>query len=153
MRRLADFLGAWTLRRRVTGADGGLVATFAGWAELRGDQDRAAWTEAGRLRPSGGAGLDAMRRYIWSTGPGGTIGVAFADGRPFHGFQPAEETAAARHHCPPDVYDVTYDFSAWPLWRTTWAVDGPRKRWTIETRHAPASACTGQAPAARTAAE
>ena len=57
--------------------------------------------------------------------------VDYADGRPFHEFDPARPRAA--HWCDPDDYRVRYDFTRWPLWRAEWEVRGPRKDYLMMT--------------------
>ena len=62
---------------------------------------------------------------------GGLI-VFFDDGRPFHRLGPGH--LSDRHFCDPDIYDVRYDFSQWPLWTQSWQVQGPRKNMSILSR-------------------
>jgi hypothetical protein len=78
--------------------------------------------------------IQARRRYLWRETPEGQA-VFFDDGRPFHRLGPNH--LADRHHCAPDLYDVTYDFSGWPHWTQSWRVTGPRKDMAIESRFQP----------------
>jgi hypothetical protein len=66
--------------------------------------------------------------------------VLFADGRPFHAFDPGAARPEAAHDCPPDLYRVRYDFSDWPDWQAAWEVRGPRKDYRMVSRYAPLSA-------------
>lgn len=97
--------------------------------------------EVGELRVARAAtALSAERKYLWQEQRGDApaqIAVFFEDGRPFHSFDPALATPAASHDCPPDVYEVTYDLSAWPQWQATWRVRGPRKDYLSITHYAP----------------
>lgn len=127
--RLEDFAGAWIVRREITGSES---AVFAGDARFTPDAAGLAYTERGALR-IGGRDLVAERRYHWRLAEG-RIEVAFADGRPFHGFRPATR-AEAQHDCPPDHYRVFYDFAAWPAWQTVWRVTGPRKALCLVTEY------------------
>lgn len=126
MRQLADFEGVWGFARAVTAADG-LVTRVTG---------RAVWwcagaglicEEAGEMCVPGHAPMQVTRRTLW--GPG--LCVAFADGRPFHRVPPGG--GAVSHWCDPDQYDGLYDFSAWPAFRVTWEVRGPRKAYRMVT--------------------
>jgi hypothetical protein len=71
--------------------------------------------------------MTAERCYVWREGEDGSVEVRFEDGRFFHSFAPNEPAPTARHDCPPDHYEVRYDFYAWPHWRACWRVRGPRK--------------------------
>jgi hypothetical protein len=69
--------------------------------------------------------MAASRDYLWREGSGG-IAVLYGDGRPFHVIGPGK-VVQALHECPPDRYEVTYNFTRWPEWRMIWKVAGPRK--------------------------
>jgi hypothetical protein len=60
--------------------------------------------------------------------------VYFADGTFFHRFALSPQPEAA-HFCAPDQYDVTYNFTDWPHWSSTWRVKGPRKDYTMQSRY------------------
>jgi hypothetical protein len=128
VRVLADFEGRWQLSRRILHADGP-VATLEG---------RAIWTRAGasliqseegELRMPGLAPLRATRAYRWDEG----LDVHFEDGRFFHRVPAAG--GSTRHDCDPDTYDVTYDFTDWPVFTVTWDVRGPRKAYHMVSRY------------------
>lgn len=129
---LADFRGTWRISRRVVAANGP-NARFSGLAEFTTDASGLVCDEAGELRLDGQAPFRAERRYLWRPGAAGTIEVQFADGRPFHWFDPGTGTPCARHDCAPDVYEVRYDFRRWPVWSSRWRVRGPRKDYAMVT--------------------
>lgn len=131
---LSRFLGHWRLLREISGGgrfDGEAVIT-------RDGQGGAAYAEDGTLSLPGQAGMRATRRYRWHE-DGGLIAVSFADGRFFHRFDPGEIAPKARHHCPPDIYEVTYDFADWPRWSSLWRVEGPRKSYLMRSEYRPAA--------------
>ena len=129
--RHEDFKGVWVLSRQVAHTHG-RPARFEGFARIT-----RAWTylEWGNLEIEG-ADYAAGRRYEWAPVEGG-FDVSFEDGRPFHDLRFA--APEARHFCDPDTYDVTYDFSEFPRWRSTWVVTGPRKDYRMESHYVPFS--------------
>ncbi len=133
MTGLAEFEGRWSLSRKIVDQRAGLTGRLQGEARFEVGQGGLVVTETGMLRYGDGAPLQAERRYLWRSEAGG-IAVFFYDGRAFHWFS-AEETEAS-HDCPPDLYQVRYDFSTWPAWRAIWQVTGPRKDYVMESRYA-----------------
>lgn len=120
-----DFAGLWHLRRQISEFRGGQSGRFEGTATFTPDAaGHTAYTEEGILRLGDGMPLRATRDYRWRFAAG-RIAVDYADGRPFHSFDPAHPQA--EHLCGPDLYHVTYDFARWPLWRALWVVRGPHK--------------------------
>ena len=91
-----------------------------------------AYHETGLLTLGSAAPVTATRDYLWRW-QAGRICVDYVDGRPFHDFNPA--APSAHHHCLPDDYTVTYDFSDWPRWHAHWRVTGPRKDYTMISRY------------------
>ena len=81
--------------------------------------------ETGRLA-LGGQSFAASRRYIWQEA-GDVLEVLFDDLRPFHSIPAGAGRHEATHLCGPDRYDVAYDFTQWPRWRSVWQVQGPKK--------------------------
>ncbi|TCP25504.1 DUF6314 family protein [Rhodovulum adriaticum] len=142
MPELAEFAGRWAVARRIEDRRAGQVVHFTGWAAFRPDAAGLIYDEEGTLDVPGQAPMAATRRYLWQSAPGG-IDVFFADGRFFHAIAPGH-TPCARHDCPPDTYDVSYDFTAWPTWRAVWNVIGPRKDYRMITDYSPLGACTGR---------
>lgn len=124
---LAAFAGRWSLTRQIDDRQAGQAAQFEGQAAFTWQEEALLLTETGHLRLPGQTPLLAERRYIWQIGAPGQIAVRFADGRAFHSFALRSATARADHWCDPDRYEVRYDFSAWPDWRSHWTVCGPRK--------------------------
>lgn len=134
MKGLADFEGVWTLNRRIEDRRAGLTGQLDGQASFDAGQGGLILTETGSLRYGDGAPLQAERRYLWRSEAGG-IAVFFDDERPFHWF--SAEATNANHDCPPDLYHVQYDFSAWPVWTARWQVTGPRKDYVMTSRYHP----------------
>ena len=105
---------------------------FVGTALLTGDDPALIYHEQGQLSVGQGPALAASRHYNWHA-EGSDIAVYFDDGRPFHRFDPLAPSANALHICPPDCYEVWYDFTTWPDWSSRWQVQGPRKHYQMET--------------------
>ncbi len=74
--------------------------------------------------------MKATRRYVWASA-GNSVEVAFEDMRPFHSIPLGTPTPGTTCLCPPDRYEVSYDFSAYPEWTSTWDVEGPRKAYRM----------------------
>ena len=92
-------------------------------------QDEEGWLETAEGR------FQASRRYVWGEKPG-RLEVHFHDMRPFHSIPLGVAHPETVHLCRPDRYEVVYDFSNWPDWRTVWTVEGPRKSYRMETSYA-----------------
>lgn len=120
---LTQFTGIWRLQRAIRHADG-TEAKFDGAAEFTPSGTGLDYEERGLLTMPGTPPMQAVRRYRWSQ-DGDMIAVDFGDGRPFHSFDPAHPEAI--HDCPPDHYQVRYDFTGWPRWQAIWQVSGPHK--------------------------
>ncbi|WP_372836893.1 DUF6314 family protein [Puniceibacterium confluentis] len=133
---LLDFVGSWRIRRRIDDRRAGQVVQADGQAVLKPAATGLVYDEQIRLFLPGQAPLDGHRRYLWRASADG-IAVLFADGRAFHAFVPDSGVASAAHWCDPDQYDVGYDFSDWPCWRSTWEVSGPRKCYRMDTEYVP----------------
>lgn len=149
MPELQDFAGRWAIARRIEDARASQTGRFRGEAVLRPDAQGLVYAEHGTLDLPGQAPMTATRQYLWRQGQGG-IDILFADGRFFHRIGPGARPET-RHDCPPDIYDVTYDFTAWPVWRTVWQVAGPRKAYRMATAYSPLGACTGRGAGAEDA--
>ena len=93
-------------------------------------QEERGWLETAEGR------FEASRRYIWAEA-NGRLDVSFEDMRPFHSVPLGEARPETVHLCPPDRYQVAYDFTNWPEWRTVWSVEGPRKAYRMVTVFAP----------------
>ena len=131
---LDDFQGAWRLRRRIADARTGETGRLVGHVRFRRGAGGLVQEEEGSLRLPGCPPITATRTYLWSAAPGRLV-VAFADGRPFHNFDPVAPQAT--HPCGDDLYRVAYDFRRWPRWRSVWRVAGPRKDLVIVSAFAP----------------
>ncbi|WP_424941935.1 DUF6314 family protein [Aliiroseovarius crassostreae] len=134
--QLADFEGRWLITRRIEDAKAGSSGAFDGVATFIPDVEGFVYDEVGELRlptgPNGSTTMQATRRYLWRPDPDG-VRVLFDDGRDFHRIGLAGDTATGFHHCPPDDYEVSYAFTRWPNWRSTWRVSGPRKDYMMIT--------------------
>ncbi|MEM8822370.1 MAG: DUF6314 family protein [Pseudomonadota bacterium] len=126
---LADLIGTWRTNRVIRHADGS-VARFSGETTWRREDDHVRCMETGRLTQSGRS-FEAERQTLWTESEAG-LDIRFADGRPFHTL---DGTGQAIHHCPPDIYRLRYDMSAWPKWSVHWRVTGPRKVYRAVTRY------------------
>ena len=128
---LADLAGQWMLTRRIIDHLGGRGGRFVGQCHWWPETDGLRQDESGLLHYAYAPPMQAHRRYLWRAEGEGLI-VFFDDGRPFHRLGPGH--LSDRHFCDPDIYDVRYDFSQWPLWTQSWLVQGPRKNMSILSR-------------------
>ena len=135
---LAALSGDWQLQRRIDHRMGD-VNTLVGQATFTRSGARLIQEETGLLRTETGA-FEARQRYVWEA-DGATLNVYFADMRPFHSVPLQTAHHRTAHLCPPDRYEVTYDFSAWPRWTSLWQVEGPRKAYEMTSHYAPAPNC------------
>lgn len=124
---LADFAGTWHIDRRIDDQLGP-PGWFTGTARFEPVAGHFAYHEQGLLHLGDGPAFAAERRYFWRA-DGEEIAVDFADGRPFHRFDPSHPVVTAEHDCAPDFYRVSYDFADWPAWQAEWQVRGPRKNY------------------------
>jgi len=132
MRSLADFAGDWHFRRLVTGADGSVMAEARGELRLLKAGAGLIAEETAEVTMPGGSRLRAERKTLWRE-DGQLVAVDFADGRPFHRFDPRLDAPVDLHLCDPDRYEVRFDLAAFPRWRTVWRVMGPRKAYEMVT--------------------
>lgn len=80
--------------------------------------------------------LEARQSYVW-TAKGDRLCVQFSDLRAFHDVPLGVVAPLAEHFCAPDMYQVRYDFSPWPLWHSVWTVKGPRKDYVMTSDYGP----------------
>ena len=130
------FAGRWAVGRVMTDLGGGPDGRFTGTAlfESRGPSCLT-YLEEGQLVLGEVPPMAASRRYIW-TFSARRVAVSFGDGRPFHSFQLGVSGAGSDHLCGEDLYRVSYDFEAWPVWSVQWHVTGPRKNYAMLTHYA-----------------
>lgn len=131
--------GLWRLSRTVDGVkrmDG--VAQYDALAH-----ESLAYFERGEHRVDGRR-LDFYQAYQLRR-LGDKVHVNFADGRPFHSlfFQKDRHIlkADALHLCGNDTYRGEYVFHGHDRFTVQWAVRGPRKDYTIETRYCRQGTC------------
>jgi len=134
MRGLADFIGAYTVARRIEDRLSGAETTFEGTAQITATDEGADYTETGHLIMNAQR-FTAQRSYVWRAA-GARIDVLFADGRPFHDFDPQSGGQATQHLCGDDLYQGGYDFAEWTCWCLRWDVSGPRKDYASVTWYA-----------------
>jgi hypothetical protein len=135
----AWFRGRWLMTRKIEDSRGP-DAVFSGVAEFSPLADAVlAYREAGELT-IGNSVMTAERGYVWKFARSGEIAMDFADGRPFHSFDPALRALNARHLCGDDTYNVQYEFlsdnSVIDVWCSIWRVTGPRKEYVSHTEFA-----------------
>lgn len=129
-----DFLGRWRLDRVIHNRLTGEESRLEGEALMRPEGSDMAYHEEGKLEHPGQPPMIATRDYVWQA-DGDGIWVFFADGRPFHRFSLGLKMPEAHHHCPPDMYHVTYDFTRWPRWGAIWTVRGPHKDYRLRSTY------------------
>lgn len=129
---IESFVGIWQLTKRIDDRLSQGHSSFAGTAEFAPVAGGLSYHETGHLTLPDQTTLQAERRYLWRAETSG-ITVYFADGRFFHGIPVRGGTA--HHLCGADDYVVDYDFAAWPEWRTTWTVTGPRKDYCMASHY------------------
>jgi len=133
VRGLADYVGRYKVARQIEDARAKASSTFEGEAEIVATQDGATYTERGFL-VMGEQRFAAERTYLWRSA-GTRIDVLFADGRPFHDFDPVAGGKATEHLCGADWYRGGYGLTDWPVWTVTWDVEGPRKSYRSVTTY------------------
>lgn len=124
-RTLADFIGSYTVSRKIEDRRAGAETQFEGTAQIVPTPDGATYRETGHLI-MGQQRFEAERSYLWHA-EGARIEVLFSDGRAFHDFDPSAGGDATEHLCGQDMYRGGYNFSEWSCWAVTWDVSGPRK--------------------------
>jgi len=130
---LAVLEGRWMLTRDIVHSDGSKDA-FEGEATFHRSGPRLIQYENGWLTSDRSAApMKATRRYVWSAS-GNRVDVAFEDMRPFHSLPLGSATPGTTYLCPPDRYEVSYDFREFPNWSTVWVVEGPRKNYRMTSR-------------------
>ena len=125
---LSDFEGLWRVERVITPASGP-AARFSGTALWAPENDTLRYREDGQLHMAGQPAMKAEREYIWTR----DLDVLFPDGRFFHTV-PLDGTKT-QHWCDPDTYSGRYNFDRWPVFHVTWAVKGPNKDYTSQTKY------------------
>ncbi len=134
MSSLDAFLGSWTFSREITDHISGAQSHVKGILTFTALADGLLYHETGMLEIKGQRPMQAERRYLWQKAPVG-IAVSFEDGRSFHTITLDGLRPHASHHCEPDQYEVDYDFTDWPRWRSVWQVRGPRKDYVLRSHH------------------
>ncbi|MGI9389331.1 MAG: DUF6314 family protein [Boseongicola sp.] len=131
---LAVLEGAWLLSRIILHEDGARDE-LEGEAKFHRSGPRLIHDEEGWLTSERAAApMKAKRRYVWSVN-GNRIDIAFEDMRPFHSIPIGAATPGTTYLCPPDRYEVQYDFQKFPEWSSTWIVEGPRKSYRMTSHY------------------
>jgi hypothetical protein len=139
----AALQGEWSLQRHIWQDNAVTPLIFAGHAAfVAGDGAGYAYEESGNIDTQVGV-LPLRRRYAfeydaaadtivvryWDDGPAGPLHSLRCGG--------ASMTAAHRHVCGEDVYDVTYDFTDMlahaPAFVCAYAVQGPHKDYRMRS--------------------
>ena len=129
---LEDFVGAWQIERNILDKCAQANGRLTGTATFAPSENGLSYFESGLLELPGHTPFQAERRYQWRF-IDDEIVVEFQDGRPFHRFDPGSPSAS--HWCDPDTYNVKYEFSSWPKWRSIWDVSGPKKDYQMITTY------------------
>jgi hypothetical protein len=132
---MAQFAGRWRVHRDITDFASRWTGTFEGEAVFAPSKDvqTLLYREEGKLTFAGLRSATATRDYIWRFPTDNLVEVSFADGRPFHSFDPTQTDTEADHLCAADFYQVRYVFDDGGNWRTEWRVEGPMKDYRMVT--------------------
>ncbi len=135
---LKAFEGRWQLSRVIEDRRAQSEGRFEGSALFSphaGHDKVMDYFETGEMSYAGQPPMAASRAYIWQQEDCG-IAVTFDDGRAFHKIDGKGVAPDAVHHCDPDLYHVSYDFSGWAMrWRSVWRVQGPRKDYRMVSEY------------------
>lgn len=131
-RQLGDFLGHWHLKREISDDLGGHNAKLEGRAWFSQAKVGLIYREEGQLSIENATSLNASQTYLWRE-TDQDFQVLFSDERAFHYFSRDADQPEASHFCPPDIYDVSYDFRDFDAWMSTWYVKGPRKHYRMKS--------------------
>ncbi len=124
--------GRWRLTRLIVHQDG-TENRFDGTAVFSRSGKRLVHDEEGTLSGlPGQPALKATRRYVWTL-ENGRIEVLFGDMRSFHTIPIGVAHPETTYLCPPDRYEVSYDFDDLRAWKSVWRVDGPKKSYVMES--------------------
>ena len=134
--QLEEFAGDWAIERRIEDRKFGQDGSLRGTARLEpgGFENGLIYREEGTLSLGDAGEMEAVRIYLWAPHERG-ISVHFQDGRDFHVIELDRLMPDAQHHCSPDMYHVSYDFSRWPRWTSAWRVQGPKKNYKRVTQY------------------
>lgn len=136
---LDQFEGKWQLARIIEDRRNGLEGRLSGSATFtRSAPQELKYEEEGELVYGQQPTMIATRRYIWRGFEGehaDKIAVEFEDGSPFHVISLDRLMPNDDHHCDPDYYHVSYDFTRWPQWEAEWRVLGPSKDYRMISRY------------------
>lgn len=131
---LGDFEGEWRVARQINDARAGQVIAGQGTARWSPAPSGLIYAETLALQVPGHPAVTATRLYLWRDA-GDRIDVRFDDDRPFHAIRLGQAVARDLHHCTPDIYNVCYTFTDWPMFDVCWTAQGPRKDYVMITRY------------------
>ena len=130
-----DFIGRWSIARRITDHLCNHERFFWGEAEICRDDQQFVYREQGDLKLENDKSIAATQSYIWIPKSSVAFEIFFKDGRYFHKLDlriaSDKSKYATEHVCKPDFYQVQYDFARFPGWRSNWRVTGPLKKYEI----------------------
>ena len=132
-----NFIGKWSIVRRITDYQFNQERIFLGEAEICREDQRFVYRERGNLKLNNNKSIFATQSYIWIPKSSAVFKILFKDGRYFHtlNLRKASDKSqyATVHLCKPDLYQVQYNFAQFPDWRSNWRVTGPKKNYQINS--------------------
>ena len=130
-----DFIGRWSITRRIHDNLNGSVSYFFGEADIKKEGLYFHYQEQGKLKLGGNATLKAKQSYFWRPVGNTIFDIFFNNGDYFHkldlGIAEKPDLCFAEHLCMSDLYRVHYSLAQFPDWRTIWCVTGPKKKYEI----------------------
>jgi hypothetical protein len=129
----AFLLGTWRISRRIRDSSLDLSGRLAGCAIFTPAPGGLCYDETGLLRFGSHQG-EATRQYLLSIDRQ-TAEIHHADGSPFHRLELSSGEADIVHRCADDLYHGRYRVLGADCWTVAWRVTGPRKRYSLVTRH------------------
>jgi hypothetical protein len=125
-----ELIGEWKLLRRMVDRRAGLRGRMHGTLSVAVDEQGFSWLEQGTLDWDGQ--VLPVHRQLYVRQLDGQWWTTFADGRPFHVFDPGRPVI---HPCRADTYSGVLDVDPGVgVLRTLWDVTGPYKAQRIFTR-------------------
>ena len=130
-----DFIGRWSITRRIQDNLDGSVSSFFGEANIKKSGRHFRYEEKGKLSLGDQVTLNAKQSYFWRPVGYSVFNIFFSNGDFFHkldlGMAAKSAGYLAEHLCIADLYKVQYSFVQFPDWQTVWRVTGPKKKYHI----------------------
>ena len=132
-----NFIGKWSIVRRITDYQFNQERIFLGEAEICREDQRFVYREWGNLKLDNNKSIFATQSYIWIPKSSAVFKILFKDGCYFHtlNLRKASDKSqyTTEYFCKSDLYQVQYDFAQFPAWRSNWRVTGPQKKYQINS--------------------